>query len=216
MHCNIEPISPPSSPIYEIIPVSNPSSPILVPISPPSSPILVPISPPSSLSSHLYPDKEFTSEFTAEWFDKSSKEWRKNKIFSKTKQLAYYKTNSDSPFTLQDYKTKCIGKEKLSIYPNAENWSKCGYIASNGIKCTNQGIFYDDELKDNPEYDYEKFDDIHLCENHINYLKKEQHKRNLIIECALLERQVKLYNKLDKQEQQEQLHKHPKKIKNKK
>lgn len=191
----VESISP-SSVFSDAIMISHASSPsasspfyVIEPVSPPTSPAV----------QSLTTIKEQAQEFTPEWFDKTHKAWRKGKIYLQKKQMFYYATNSDSPFTLEDYKPKCIGNVRPSIHPNAENWSSCGYIASNGAKCTNQGIFYDDELKDNPEYDYEKYTDIHLCSEHNKYQRKEQRKRELVIECALLERQAKLYDKLNKE-----------------
>jgi hypothetical protein len=127
-------------------------------------------------------------EFTSEWFNYSSKVWRCGKIFSKLKQMFYYKTNTDSLFTLEDYKTK-----KNSIYTNPNIWSQCGYIDSNGYKCQNLGIFYNDEIKNNKEYDYEKYTDIHFCEKHTKNEKKEKRKRYLHTQCVILERQLKNY-----------------------
>lgn len=129
-------------------------------------------------------------EFTSEFFDRSKKAWRRGKIFSSKTQLFYYETNSDSPFTLEDYKVKSSQKNK-SIYPNAGNWSQCGYINSDGHKCQAQGIFYEDEIKINKEYDCEKFLDIHFCETHHIYRIKEIRRRQLIMESISLERQSK-------------------------
>jgi hypothetical protein len=176
MECIIEPISPPSSPVYEITQISPPSSPIV---------------------KTLTIIKEQTVEFTPEWFNISNKEWRKNKIYSQKKQLFYYKTNTDSPFTLEDYKSKSKKNiNKAMVHPNSMNWANCGYISANGDICTQQGIFSDNE--NNSEFDYEKYTDIHLCEQHSKFMKKETRKRYLTIECALLERQLKLTTKLDK------------------
>ena len=125
-------------------------------------------------------------EFTPEAFDNASKAWRKNKLFLQSKQLFYYKTNTDSPFILEDYKQ--LGKPK-SIYPNALEWCRCSYISATGNRCENQGILDDAKISKNPEYDYEKYNDVYLCQEHIRYLKKEKRKRELAIECAKLERQ---------------------------
>ena len=164
----IEPISPASSPFASIESNSPATSPVssVTTVSPVQQPI----------------------EFTSEWFNQSKKEWRRGKIFSRTKQLFYYKTNTDSLFTLEDYKTK------NSIYSNTTTWSHCGYIDSNGDKCMEQGIFYEDEVKSNKEYDYEKYTDVHFCEQHTKYQKKEERKRYLHTQCIMLERQLKNYD----------------------
>jgi hypothetical protein len=174
---------PISSPEY--VPISSPEYEINL-INPFSSPIVKKIA------------KKKYKEFTSDWFDMSSKEWRKNKIFSQKKQFFYYKTNTDSVFTLEDYKSNITIKKKDTTQNNSINWSMCKYVSKNGDICTQQGIFYDDEVKNNPEFDYEKYTDIHFCEQHSKFTKKEEHKRELVIECALMERYIKLQNKLAK------------------
>lgn len=219
----IEFVTPPSSPIVIDL-VTPASSPIVIDlVTPPSSPIVIDfVTPPLSpnekdqddqddqddqfekFDDHsdkdqiaksikkndkvICPEKEFTSK----WFDKSSKAWRRDKIFSRKKQLFYYKTNSNSPFTLEDYKVK--SSKTNSNYPNAQNWTLCGYIDSTGHKCQEQGIFYEDEVEKNKEYDHEKYLDIHFCEKHHKYQIKELRKRQLIMECIALERQIKSMN----------------------
>lgn len=175
----IEPVSPASSPFAPIEYVIEDISPAISPISDVTT---------------VTPEPQI--EFTSGWFDQSSKAWRRGKIFSRKKQLFYYETNTDSPFTLEDYKTKHSNssKTKANIYPNAHLWSQCGYIDSKGNKCIEQGIFYDDEIKSNKEYDYEKFTDVHLCEKHKKFQKKEERKRYLHTECIMLEKQIKNYS----------------------
>jgi hypothetical protein len=175
----IEPVSPATSPIgspeYLIELVSPAASPIasveyiIEPVSPAASPI--------------NPDPK-TIELSSEWFDESNKAWRRGKIFSRKTQLFYYKTNTDSPFTLEDYKTKVK-------FPNANKWIKCCYTSPSGNICQNQGILYEDDIKQNPEYDYEKYTDIYFCQEHMKYKRKEQRKRELQLECAILERYIK-------------------------
>jgi hypothetical protein len=136
-------------------------------------------------------------EFSSEWFDQSSKVWRRGKIFSRKKQMFYYKTNTDSPFTMEDYKntssrsSSSSRKTKNGCQINANIWSQCGYISSSGIKCIEQGIFYGDEIASNKEYDFEKYTDVHFCKLHTKFQKKEERKRQLQIECILLERQIR-------------------------
>ena len=169
----IEPVSPAYSPFTSIEPIS---------------PATSPISSVTSVSTVQQP-----IEFTSEWFNQSKKEWRSGKIFSRTKQLFYYKTNTDSLFTLEDYKQKHSNSSNTqnSIYSNTTTWSHCGYIDSKGDKCMEQGIFYEDEVKSNKEYDYEKYTDVHFCKKHTKYQKKEERKRYLQMECIMLERQLK-------------------------
>jgi len=169
---------------------------VIEPISPVSSQfasieyIIEPISPATSPISDVIQGKPVSQpiEFTSEWFNQSKKEWRRGKIFSQRKQMFNYKTNTDSLFTLEDFKTK------NSIYPNANIWSQCGYIDSKGDKCMELGIFYDDEVKSNKEYDYEKYTDVHFCKKHTKYQKKEERKRYLHTQCIMLERQLKNYD----------------------
>lgn len=164
----IEPVSPASSSFAPIKYIIENISPAISPISDVTT-----ITPKSQI------------EFTSEWFEQSSKAWRRGKIFLRKKQMFYYATNADSPFTFENYKTN------TNTYPNANLWSQCGYIDSNGNKCIEQGIFYDDEIKSNKEYDYEKFTDVHLCEKHNKYKKKETRKRYLHTECIMLEKIIK-------------------------
>lgn len=190
----IEPVSPASSPFTPIEPIAPITESciecIIEPISPPTSP--------SSSDGSVSPNQtnlpeHKTTEFTSEWFDQSSKAWRRGKIFSRKKQLFYYETNSDSPFTFQDYKNKNSGpsKTKTSGQPNATVWSQCGYISASGVKCTEQGIFYEDEIASNREYDYEIYTIVHFCKKHEKYQKKEERKRQLHMECIMLERKIK-------------------------
>ena len=121
--------------------------------------------------------KDKDKEFTPEWFDSTSKSWRRNKIYLSSRQQWYYKTNTDSPFNLEDYKTK------TPKHPNITNWMQCGYISSNGEVCHNEGVFYEDEVEiEKPEYDYEKYTEPHFCEKHLKYQKKEIQKRIHILE----------------------------------
>jgi hypothetical protein len=187
----IEPVSPASSPFAPIAPITDCCSEFIIePISPPTSPSSSggPVSPNQT---NIPEQKSF--EFTSEWFDQSSKVWRRGKIFSRKKQFVYYRTNADSPFTMQEYKNKNSGPNKIknASQPNATLWSQCGYVSSTGNKCTEQGIFYEDEIASNREYDYEIYTTVHFCKKHAKYQKKEEHKRQLHMECIMLERQIK-------------------------
>jgi hypothetical protein len=178
----IEPISPPSSP------QSSPSSVIeIIDISPPSSPFAATPIPSTELK---------CSEFTSKWFDDSSAMWRANKKYSKSKQMFRYVNDSDSAITRQ-YFSKAENN-RMAQYPNLLNWCQCVYSNTKGKRCQKKGIINIADIMINKEYDYEKYSDVYLCSEHKRYMQKEQHKRELTIECALIELHIKLTNKLEK------------------
>ena len=117
-------------------------------------------------------------QFDSTFFDTCKKEWRKNKVkysngkitFKKT-GLIYYKTNSDSPLELSEFRCKTHTHK----HPNQTKWSQCGYIDSYGKICQEQGIFYEDEIQNpgkNSEYDHEKYFTVKFCEEHQKYERK--------------------------------------------
>ena len=122
------------------------------------------------------------TRFDSAFFDNCKKEWRKNKVqypngritFRKT-GLIYYKTNSDSPLELSEFRCK------TPKHPNETKWSQCGYVDSTGNICQEQGIFYEDEMQ-NPEYDHEKYLEVKFCEEHQKYERKEKLKRERHLE----------------------------------
>lgn len=131
-------------------------------------------------------------EFDAQFFATSIIAWRKNKIkyyrsalsdvvrskfdcasvINKTTRKTYYKTDTDSPFTLEEL----IGgrSRKTNIYNN--DWMQCGYINIDGNKCTHQCIINDDILLQN-DYDHEKYTQVYYCLIHKKYEKAEQKTR---------------------------------------
>ena len=130
-------------------------------------------------------------KFDSEFFDNCKKEWRKNKvkypngriILQKT-GLIYYKTNTDSPLELSEYRCK------TPKHPNNTKWSQCGYFDSSGKICQKQGIFYEDEIQ-NPEYDHEMYLAVKFCKEHQKYERKEKQKRAKHLEELLQNRVAK-------------------------
>jgi hypothetical protein len=118
----------------------------------------------------------------------SIKFFNKNKVYLKSKGMVYYKDPSSSPITLNEMLNSEKRKQRYDPNPNLTTWAQCGYINSEGKKCTNQGIFYQNEIDANPEYDYEKHTDIHFCEMHKMYEKKELAKRHRELETLKQER----------------------------
>jgi hypothetical protein len=115
-----------------------------------------------------------------EILERSSKEWRKGKIYSKKNNLFYYKTNSDSPFVLHRSKNP---------YPNIDLWKLCKYIDSNGIRCKSHAFLSEDDKKCN-YIDHEIYRDVLLCKKHKIYETEEIEKRRKIIDKAKNERIV--------------------------
>ena len=115
------------------------------------------------------------TEFTDEWFNMSNKRFIKNKKIFKNRKI-YYKSNDDSPITKEEVMNL---KKRITPYdpsPNANTWSQCGYISNDGKKCISQGIFYQNEIDENPQYDYEKYSDVHFCSEHSHLEEKEKEK----------------------------------------
>jgi len=114
-------------------------------------------------------------------FDTASKIWRKNKIYSKTKNLFYYTTNSDSPITLNEIRMKIK-------FPNATVWSQCEFIDSQtGVKCCNESIFSKKDIK-KWDFDHEKFCQVVYCKDHKQFESAEKEKRQKIIDTIIRSR----------------------------
>jgi len=131
-------------------------------------------------------------QFDSAFFDTCKKEWRKNKvkypngriILQKT-GLIYYKTNSDSPLELSEFRCK------TAKHPNNTKWSECGYVDSSGKICQEQGIFNEDDIhnpEQNSEYDHEKYLTVKFCDEHQKYERKEKQKREKHLEELLQNR----------------------------
>ena len=119
-------------------------------------------------------------------FEESIREFNRNKVYLNGK--TYYKDPASSPISHEEM---INSKKRTTPYdpnPNLTTWAQCGYINSEGQKCTKQGIFYQNEIDANPEYDYEKHTDIHFCEMHQKYETKELAKRTRELETLKQER----------------------------
>jgi hypothetical protein len=104
-----------------------------------------------------------TEQLTSEDFDESIKCWRSNKVYITSKGLWMYKTNSDSPLELREYRSK------TPKHPNAETWRECGYTSSRGEVCTN--------LCENCTDDSELYTNVQFCSVHKRYATKEYQRR---------------------------------------
>ncbi len=121
--------------------------------------------------------------FCDEWFDKSSSIWMKNKVYLPSKGLTLYYTTSDSPLTVNEWKTH------TPKHPNVEKWCKCGYVSPDGTICTNNGIIYQDEVAiRRTEYDYEKYTEPRFCAAHAHLLQKEIQRRTRELKTIIEER----------------------------
>ena len=105
-------------------------------------------------------------EFTPKWFDATSRCWRRNKVYSRCKQRFFYKDTSDNQYSPKEMR----GRVKD---PNAKKWLECCYIDSSGVKCSEMGNLYEDDIAENPYYDVETFTKPHFCDEHEQYEIKE-------------------------------------------
>ena len=119
-------------------------------------------------------------EFTPKWFDATSRCWRRNKVYSRCKQRFFYKDTSDNQYSPKEMR----GRVKD---PNAKKWLECCYIDSSGVKCSEMGNLYEDDIAENPYYDVETFTKPHFCDEHEQYEIKEIRKREAIL-CEYIEK----------------------------